>query len=133
MLTAAESDAAVRELAERLWRFVAERWGAPGICLRADCRRSSECLGRPQACRPALEAALEVEKVNPEAAKPLVRQALVHALAETQAEALAAPSGTSQGATVRSAWAPAPAPAATEVSLASLAAFAKQIEERSER
>jgi hypothetical protein len=128
--TPAELVATRRKLADNLWRFVADKLGAPVLCPRAKCQRTGRCVGAPRVCQEPIEAALEVEKADPGPAKALVHHAIGTLLAQRQAEAAAAPSGKSRGAKVRPAWAPALPPAAAAADLASFAAFAKEIEER---
>jgi hypothetical protein len=67
----------------------------PRACRRADCRRAGDCLGQPQTCRPELEAAVAAEDVASPADDPrdglhMLRQALVAALAQKEAETAAA-------------------------------------------
>jgi hypothetical protein len=90
----AQAEAVGRRLAERIERFSAEQYGLPPTCRLPRCRRAGRCSGTPRACQAELEAAAAAKR----AASPqddtwdglaLVRQALLIALAQKEAEAAA--------------------------------------------
>ena len=90
----AQAEAVGRRLAERIQRFSAEQYGLPRTCRLPRCRRTGRCCGATLACQAMLEAAVAAKR----AALPsddagdglaLVRQALLIALAQKEAEAAA--------------------------------------------
>jgi hypothetical protein len=96
MSSEAQAEAAGRKLAERIERFSAEQYGLPLSCRLPRCRRTGRCCGTTLACHAELQAAAAAQRA---AAPPddswdglaVVRQALLIALAQKEAEAAAAP------------------------------------------
>jgi hypothetical protein len=100
----AQAEAVGRRLAERIQRFSAEQYGLPRTCRLPRCRRTGRCCGATLACQAMLEAAVAAKR----AALPsddawdglaLVRQALLIALAQKEAEAAAGADGRRRGRT----------------------------------
>jgi hypothetical protein len=101
----AQAEAVGRRL-ERIERFNAEQYGLPPTCRLPRCRRTGRCCGTTLACHAELEAAAAAKR----AASPaddawdglaLVRQALLVALAQKEAEAAARPNEDVAGGTMR--------------------------------
>ena len=96
MSSEAQAEAVGRRLAELIERYSAEQYGLPQTCHLPRCRRTARCAGTPRSCRAELEAAAAAERA---AAPPddtwdglaVVRQALLIAAAQKEAEAAALP------------------------------------------
>jgi hypothetical protein len=92
--TEAQTEAVARRLAERFERFSAEQYGMPRTCRLRRCRRTGRCCGTALACRAELEAAVAAKRATSPPddtwdGLALVRQALLIALAQKEAEAAA--------------------------------------------
>jgi hypothetical protein len=102
--TEAEAEAVGRQLAEAFERFTAEQYGLPRACRLSRCRHTGRCCGTALACRAELDAAAAAKR----AASPpddtwdglaLVRQALLIAIAEKEAEAARGDTSRAEAAT----------------------------------
>jgi hypothetical protein len=94
--TEAQAEAVGRRLAERIERFSAKQYGLPRTCCLPRCRRTGQCCGAPLACRAELKAAAAARRAAAPAddawdGLALVRQALLIAAAQKEAEAAAGP------------------------------------------